>query len=320
MLGYIVFPQWLTPNIAPGIPIRWYGIMYLLAFATTYVLFRREAARSELHATQESIDGFFFWSIIGVLVGGRLSYVLFFDTTTDYLSQPWLVISPVRDGQFTGIQGMNFHGGFVGAAIAVVLYTRAKKLNLLDWGDTLAVCVPLGYTFGRIGNFINEELQGRVTAVPWGVVFPRARYFPRSFAWVQSIEQQSRLDVDPMAQMVSLPRHASQLYEAFLEGIVLWLILWFVFRIERPFRGASIALYTVGYGCARFIAEFFKETSDASLLAAEGNAPDGLLVPTTPVIDSAQWLSLALVLIGLGLFIAFRVAHRAPATVETYTE
>jgi phosphatidylglycerol:prolipoprotein diacylglycerol transferase len=226
---------------------------------------------------------------------------------------------PFRDGRFTGIQGMNYHGGFVGAAVAVVVYTRVKRLNMLDWGDTLALCTPLGYTFGRIGNFVNEELHGRVTTVPWGVVFPRARYFPRDLDWVQSIEQQANLDVDPMARMVSLPRHASQLYEALLEGIVLWLILWFVFRKQRPFKGAAMSLYVVGYGIARLIAEFYRESGDASRIAAGGYLPDGLLVPGSPVIDTAQWLSLSMAAIGVGLFVSFRILHRPPPTVETFS-
>jgi phosphatidylglycerol:prolipoprotein diacylglycerol transferase len=318
VIAYIRYPDWLTAEIAPALPVRWYGVMYLLAFATTYLLFRYEARRRDLTSAPEKIDGFFFWGIVGALVGGRLAYVLFYKTSTDFLRQPWLIVWPFREGRFTGIQGMNYHGGLVGVMTAIVLYSRAKRLNLLDWADTLAVSAPLGYTLGRIGNFINGELHGRITTLPWGVIFPNAMRYSREFEWIRTAQEGAGVEVDPMVQMVNLPRHPSQLYEALLEGILLWVVLWFVFRVNRPFRGAAVALYVAGYGMSRFLAEYFRASPEAVYVASADLAKAAQPIASAWTISSAQLVSLGMIALGLGLFAVFRLVHRPPPAVETF--
>src|SRR5690606_23456479 len=139
-------------------------------------------------------------------------------------------------------------GGLIGAVAAIVIYCRVKKIDLLDWGDMLVQGIPLGYTFGRIGNFINGELYGRVTPGPFGVVFPNARRIPANEPWVPEFAEKAGFEIPDGQLLLNLPRHPSQLYEAFLEGIVLWIIMWFIVRPNRPFKGFSVAIYIIGYG------------------------------------------------------------------------
>ncbi|MFW5825945.1 MAG: prolipoprotein diacylglyceryl transferase [bacterium] len=318
--AYLEYPSWLSPQIAPGLPIRWYGIMYLLAFLTAFLLFRHEARGSGLTQDRDLIATFFYWAILGALLGGRLFYVFVFGDTEVYLSRPWLIVWPFTDGRFTGIQGMSYHGGFIGAVTAVVVFARVHRVSLLDWGDTLAVATPLGYTFGRLGNFINGELAGRVTTVSWGMIFPRMPRYSIEEAWVPGVIAETDLTIPAGALMVNLPRHPSQLYEAFLEGIVVWALLWFVFRRRRPFPGACIALYVTGYGIARFFAEYFRATDETvGYLVALG---DRLAMPqfTTSALHltEGQLISLGMTLIGIVLYLVFRLIAHPEAVVETF--
>ena len=204
--------------------IRWYGLMYLLAFIFVIVLGRRRASQNLLTGWHpRDIDDMLFYGVFGVILGGRLGYVLFYKPLY-YLLHP-LEIFQVWQG------GMSFHGGFLGVLVALWFYARKRGRPWLDVTDFVAPLVPLGLAAGRLGNFINGELVGRVTSGPWAMVFP---------------------------QVDALPRHPSQLYELALEGLVLFVILWTYASRYRP-MGAVSGLFLVGYGTLRFIGEFARE-------------------------------------------------------------
>jgi phosphatidylglycerol:prolipoprotein diacylglycerol transferase len=270
VLSYIPYPTWIRPEIIPGLPIRWYGLMYLVAFLVTYLLFMfqlRERATADgvplAAKDKEAVLDMFFWAIIGLLVGARAFAVTIYDPSGYYLQHPLQIILPfaVIDGRvrLTGIAGMSYHGGVLGASIAIITYLKVKKLDALGWGDMLVTGIPLGYTFGRLGNFINGELYGRITRVSWGMVFPNAESFPASQPWVKDYAASVGLPIPAGTAMVNLPRHPSQLYEGFFEGLVLWLILWFIVRRRRPYKGFSIACYMLGYGIIRFFIEYVRQ-------------------------------------------------------------
>jgi len=204
--------------------IRWYGLMYLLAFILVIVLGRKRARANMLTGWRPSdIDDMLFYGVLGVILGGRLGYVFFYKPVY-YLAHP-LEIFAVWQG------GMSFHGGFLGVLIALWFYARRRRKPWLDVTDFVAPLVPLGLAAGRLGNFINGELVGRVTDVPWAMVFP---------------------------QVDNLPRHPSQLYQLGLEGLLLFVILWTYGARRRP-MGAVSGLFLLGYGVLRFVAEFARE-------------------------------------------------------------
>jgi phosphatidylglycerol---prolipoprotein diacylglyceryl transferase len=204
--------------------IRWYGLMYLLAFVLVVVLGRKRARQNLLTGWHpRDIDDMLFYGVLGVILGGRLGYVLFYKPIY-YLVHP-LEILQVWQG------GMSFHGGFLGVLIALWFYARKRRRHWLDVTDFVAPLCPLGLAAGRLGNFINGELVGRVTDAPWGMVFP---------------------------QVDNLPRHPSQLYELGLEGILLFVILWSYASRHRP-MGAVSGLFLLGYGTLRFAAEYTRE-------------------------------------------------------------
>jgi phosphatidylglycerol:prolipoprotein diacylglycerol transferase len=321
-LAYFEYPSWLSPQIAEGVPIRWYGIMYLLAFAVTFLLFRYEAQRSRLTQDRDEVATFFYWVILGALLGGRLFYVFVFGDTDLYLSKPWRIIWPFTDGRFTGIQGMSYHGGFVGAVIGVIAFSAVRRASLLDWGDTLAAAAPLGYTFGRIGNFINGELAGRVTTVSWGMVFPQLPRYSVEQPWVADIVESTGVPAPEGAIMVNLPRHPSQLYEGVLEGMVLWALLWFVFRPRRPFPGVIVALYVAGYGLARFLAEYFRATDEAVgfVVAIGDRTPLPQFTTSVLHLTAGQMISAAMFALGIVLFLVFRLLAAPQPIVETFDQ
>lgn len=213
--------------------LRWYGMMYIIAFALTYVLVRYQIKKGEYDYSDEIIESFFMWAILGVLLGGRIGYVIFYNLGY-YLLHPLEAILPFSFSngiQFTGIAGMSYHGGVIGVLLAFVYVSKKYEVNFFNLTDMVVPAIPLGYTFGRLGNFINGELYGRVTEVPWGMYFPAA----------------------PSHQL----RHPSQLYEAFFEGIFLFAILWAI-RKKSPFPGFLPGLYLIGYGVVRFFIEFYR--------------------------------------------------------------
>ncbi len=262
--AYIRFPSWITPEIFPGVewlPIRWYGLMYVIAFAVAYGLFMLQVRRRKLPLDPDDIAGFFFSAILGLLLGARVFHALVYDPSGYYWTHPWLIFWPFQGGRLVGLQGMSYHGGAIGALLGVMLYTRKHKLDLLAWGDMLAVAIPLGYTFGRLGNFINGELWGKVTSSPIGMVFPHAARFDTTLPWVREVAEKAGMSLEGLAR-VNLPRHPSQLYEALFEGIVLWALLWFLARPPRFWKGFQIGAYFAGYGAIRFVIEYFREPDE----------------------------------------------------------
>jgi phosphatidylglycerol:prolipoprotein diacylglycerol transferase len=235
--------------------------MYILAFGTAFLLYRRQLRERRFPMNDDQLSSLFFWGILGLLLGARLFSTLIYEISDIYITQPWLIFWPFRDGRFTGLMGMSYHGGAIGGALAVVLYAKIKKFSFREIGDMYTASIPLGYTFGRIGNFINAELYGRVTTSPLGMIFPNAERLPASESWVIEVAEKTGIVID--GAMVNLPRHPSQLYEALFEGIILWAIIWF-FRNRKPFKGFLIGLYFLGYGLFRFFIEYFREP-DADL-------------------------------------------------------
>ncbi|MFA6508383.1 MAG: prolipoprotein diacylglyceryl transferase, partial [Treponemataceae bacterium] len=254
----IPYPAWLSPEIIPGFPFRWYGLMYLFAFATAYFVFMIQVKERKPAWTEDDVSGLFFWAILGLLVGARVFATIVYDTSGIYAAKPWLVFWPFMDGKFVGLQGMSYHGGVIGATITIIAYTLKRKMGVRVVGDYMTTAIPLGYTFGRLGNFINGELYGRVTDGPLGMVFPHAERFSVKLPWVREIAEKTGIAISSAQASVNLPRHASQLYEALFEGIVLWAILWFL-RNRKPFKGFIIGAYMIGYGVFRFVIEYFRE-------------------------------------------------------------
>jgi len=256
MLLSIPFPSWLKPEIIPGLPIRWYGLMYIFAFATAFFIYRKQIKERNFPMTDDQLSNLFFWAILTLLVGARLFSTIIYETSNVYLREPWLIFWPFKNGKFTGLQGMSYHGGAFGGLLAIVLYAKVNKYSFREIGDMFAASIPLGYTFGRLGNFINAELYGRATASPLGMIFPKAKNLAVSESWVAEIAEKTNTAIT--GAYVNLPRHPSQLYEMLFEGIVLWAIIWF-FRSRKPFKGFLVGLYFLGYGFFRFIIEYFRE-------------------------------------------------------------
>jgi phosphatidylglycerol---prolipoprotein diacylglyceryl transferase len=206
-------------------PIRvsWYGLMYVFGFFASYLLVRYQMKRKDFGISKLEVENLYFYLILGLIIGARLGYVLFYDLKM-YLADP-LEIFRIDHG------GMSFHGGLIGVLIVGILFSWRNKKSFWKITDLLIVTVPIGLGLGRIGNFINGELYGRVTQVPWGMVFPKGG---------------------------PDPRHPSQLYESALEGGVLFLILWFMKDRKLP-TGGLLALFLSLYGVFRFFVEFFRE-------------------------------------------------------------
>jgi phosphatidylglycerol:prolipoprotein diacylglycerol transferase len=314
----IDFPSWLKPEIIPGLPIRWYGLMYIFAFATAFLVYRKQVKERKFPMSEDDLSSLFFWGILGLLVGARLFSTLIYETSNIYLRQPWLIFWPFRNGQFTGLQGMSYHGGAFFGLLSVVIFAKVKKYSFREIGDMFAAAIPLGFTWGRIGNFINAELYGRVTTSPIGMVFPNAAPLPASELWVQEIAEKTGTAIT--GAFVNLPRHPSQLYEAFFEGIVLWAIIWF-FRNRKPFKGFLVGLYFLGYGLFRFIIEYFREPDSGLGYRIElvpNNLPTAFAHPISSF-TTGQILCFFMILFGIvWLIVASRLPNREP--IRIYTE
>jgi phosphatidylglycerol:prolipoprotein diacylglycerol transferase len=321
MFLYITYPSWITPEIIPGFTLfRWYGLMYVFAFATAYLLFRRQVKAGELQAaegrktpvTDDDVVGFFTWGILGLLIGARIFATLVYDTSGDYWRAPWLIFWPFKNGEWSGLQGMSYHGGFIGGFIGMLIWSVKNKRPFLAWCDTMAASIPLGYTFGRLGNFLNGELYGRVTTSPIGMVFPDAERFSPSLDWVKTTVAKIGMSVPQGALEVNLPRHPSQLYEACFEGLVLWAIMWFIFRKRKPFNGFLTAVYTIGYGIVRFVIEYFREP-DADIgyrITAGGQTAPIYLNENLLNISTGQILCALMVLGGVGMLVVLAIRNR----------
>jgi phosphatidylglycerol:prolipoprotein diacylglycerol transferase len=235
--------------------------MYILAFATAFILYRRQIKERNFPMSEDDLSSMFTWGILALIVGARLFSTLFYEPEGIYLQKPWLIFWPFHNGRFTGLQGMSYHGGAFACTLSIIIYAKVKKISFREIGDMFAASIPLGYTFGRLGNFTNAELYGRATASPLGMIFPHAAPLPTSESWVREIAEKAGLLIK--GDFINLPRHPSQLYEALFEGVVLWAIIWFL-RDRKPFKGFLLGLYFFGYGFFRFIIEYFREP-DADL-------------------------------------------------------
>jgi phosphatidylglycerol:prolipoprotein diacylglycerol transferase len=221
----LVHPQFdpIAFHVGP-VAVRWYGLMYLAGFVLFAVLGKLRARQNLLTGWHpRDVDDMLLYGVFGVILGGRLGYVLFYKPLY-YFAHPVEILA-VWQG------GMSFHGGFLGVLVALLLFARTRGKRWLEVTDFVAPLVPLGLAAGRLGNFINGELWGRVTDVPWAMVFPQAG--PE-------------------------PRHPSQLYQLSLEGLLLFAVLWLYTRRRRP-SGAASGLFLVGYGACRFVAEYARE-------------------------------------------------------------
>jgi len=313
MPAYIQYPEWISPVIIPGLPFHWYGMMYLVAFGITYGLFRYQVKRDTLEISDDDTMNLFFWTILGLLLGARVFATLVYDPTGYYLQKPWMVFWPFDEQMnLVGLQGMSYHGGLIGAVIGGYTYCRIKKFNFLRITDLVVAGIPLGYTFGRLGNFINGELWVRVTTSPIGMIFPQAPAFSTRNEWVRRVADQVGISYEP-GQMVQLPRHPSQLYEAFFEGIVLWVLLWFIFRPRKKYNGQLLGIYIIGYGFVRFIIEYFREP-DIGIgypiqLAAEAYPQALFLSPWN--FTTGQILNFLMILGGVLLLWVQKRRHRA---------
>lgn len=260
---YLEFPSWIDPYVVSFLPIRWYAVMYVLAFATAYALYAYQLKRDRTRDIDDDTSQMLFIvAVIGLLIGARIFSVLFYGDARYYLTHPWMIFWPFRNGRFVGLPGMSYHGGVVGALVAGWIYARIKGFRFLRQVDYIVAGIPLGYTFGRIGNFINGELYGRVSSAPWAMVFPSAPSFSTNEEWVRRIADAHGIQY-VIGDMVNLPRHPSQLYEAFFEGIVLFLILWFICRpLMRRYAlkpGSMLSFYIFGYGFFRFFIEYCRQ-------------------------------------------------------------
>lgn len=278
MLLYIDYPSWLHPEIIPGFKyLRWYGLMYLVAFFIAYLFFKYQVKKGEVLSlckqkkdmTADDISNVFMYGIIGLLLGARIFGTVVYNASY-YLTRPHLIFWPFSSVggklNFTGFQGMSYHGGFIGGFFGVLLWCKLNKFDFLAIADIMALSIPFGYTFGRLGNFANGELYGRITTSRVGMIFPQVpmqERFDASLGWVKNFAIQSGITIQDGAKVINLPRHPSQLYEALFEGLILGLILFFV-RKKKAFNGFITCLYAFGYGFFRFIIEYFRQP-DADL-------------------------------------------------------
>ena len=220
----LTYPS-INPTIVKlgPIQIRWYGVMYILGFTISYLLVKYQIRKKRLGIDSAVINDLFLYLIIGLIVGARIGYVVFYNLAF-YFDHP-LKLLAVWEG------GMSFHGGLIGIVLSGIIFVTKRRIDFWQLADLVAVTAPIGLGLGRLGNFINAELYGRVTSVPWGMVFPAAG---------------------------DLPRHPSQLYEFLLEGVLLFAILWRI-KDVRLTKGALFCIFVILYGIFRFFVEFFRQ-------------------------------------------------------------
>ncbi|MGL6072359.1 prolipoprotein diacylglyceryl transferase [Craterilacuibacter sp.] len=274
----LIHPQFDPVAIHLGpLAIHWYGLMYLVGFVFFIWLGNLRIKGGHTFMTQKLLDDLLMYGVLGVIVGGRLGEVLFYQPAY-YLAHPAEILM-VWQG------GMSFHGGFLGVLFAMWLFARRHGHTFWQITDFIAPLVPLGLAAGRIGNFINGELWGRVTSAgtPGAMIFPQARV--EDMRWV---EQHPEL-LQTYLQLGGLPRHMSQLYQFALEGLALFLILWLYSGKPRA-RGCVSAVFLMGYGVFRFCAEYFR-------------TPDAGIFGQSYSISMGQWLSLPMIIIGAVIFV-----------------
>ncbi len=260
-------PDPIALSLGP-LAVRWYGLMYLLAFILFIALGRMRVRQPHIAAAgwkKENLDDMLFYGVLGVVIGGRLGEVLFYHPAY-YLSHPGEILAVWKGG-------MSFHGGFLGVMAAMLLWARKNGRRLMEVMDFIAPLVPLGYAAGRIGNFINAELPGRVAdpALPWAMIWP---------------------NVDQLA------RHPSPIYQALVNGVLLFIVVWLFARKPRPMMAVS-GVFAAGYGLARFFTEYFR-------------VPDYEVTLGPVVISAGQMLSIPM--IALGIVLLLLAYKRNPAS------
>ena len=275
----MIFLHQIVPVAVSLGPLRvhWYGLMYLLGFLLAWWLGRRRIRAGRLPGVNE--DGFgdlLFYGLIGVIVGGRLGSVLFYDFNT-YLQNPLQVLK-VWEG------GMSFHGGLIGVLVAAWLWSRRHRRHFFDTMDFLAPLVPPGLGFGRIGNYIGGELWGKYTRGDWGVVFPSG--LPEPYRSLDPVALKAQFDAGALD---AFARHPSQLYQAFLEGLVLFCMLWWYSAKPRP-RYAVSGLFALLYGSFRFLVEFVREPDAQLGYLAFGWLTMGQVLSTPLILLGLFWL------------------------------
>lgn len=260
------FPQFdpVAFRIGP-LAVHWYGLMYLLGFALTWVLGKWRIDHGKTDLSLKDLEDIIFYSVLGVVIGGRMGYVLFYQPS-EYFAHP-LNIFYLWQG------GMSFHGGLLGVITVMFLFARHKHRTMWEISDFVAPLIPLGLAAGRLGNFINGELWGRPTTLPWGMVFPETHD--------------------------GIPRHPSQLYEMGLEGFALFALMWWFARKPRPVGQVS-AVFLMGYGTFRFLVEFTRQ-------------PDAFLGLLFDGLSMGQLLSLPMIVAGAIIFAwSAKRSNRAP--------
>lgn len=276
MIPVLLFPQFDPVLVQLGpLSIRWYALAYITGLVLGWRLVRRLVRRTPVVATELQVDDFLTWATLGVVLGGRLGYVLFYQPEV-YFAHPGLIFA-VWEG------GMSFHGGMLGVAIAITVFCYRNRIPLLGFADRVAAAAPIGLGLGRIANFINGELWGRPAPewLPWAMKFPRAPDCP-------------------VFPTVCVPRHPSQIYEALMEGLILFIVM-FVFSRRDAVRarfGMLTGIFLCGYAVARIIGEHFREP-DAFL----GFLPFGTTM--------GQVLSIPMFIVGAWLISRARLSRSA---------
>ncbi len=269
MYLYVDYPSWISPTIFSFLPIRWYALMYIIAFAITYIIFRYQIKKDHIlnDIDDDTVMNIFIYLIIGLIVGARLFSTLLYEGNTYYWLHPWMIFWPIRNGKFIGLPGMSYHGGAIGAVVGCLIFCRRYGYKFYEISDPILVGTPLGYTFGRLGNFINGELWGRCTGTARGMIFPDAPFYSTRLDWVRKACDAAGINYMP-GDYVNLPRYPSQLYEGLFEGVILFLVIWFIVRpylkkeTGKYSAGFITGFYFVFYGFVRFVIEYFREPDE----------------------------------------------------------
>lgn len=276
MIGWQHIPESINPIVfsVGFFSVRWYAPLFFLGFivALFFVLWLRK--REPTYFSEEDVYDMFFILFLGAYVGARLGYVIFYNLDF-FLEEPFRIVLPydVRQGVWTGISGMSFHGGLIGVVLGLFWFAHTRKISFWLLADMVALAAPIALFFGRLGNFFNGELYGRITRMPWGMYFP---------------------SISPLGTL----RHPAPLYEAFLEGMVLFSFLVYLrFRYRSMFPGALAALFLIGYASLRFIGEYFRE-------------PDSQIGFVFSGLTLGQIFSLLMLVIGMSILSWFKWKKR----------
>lgn len=352
MLAYIDFPTWISPYVFGFLHLpkdnflnlfRWYGMMYiigiLIAYFQTLYLLKKDNFQT---LNKKIIDDYYFWGIIGLVLGGRIFSCLVYNFNY-YSTHITEILVPYQDGKFIGYSGMAFHGAVIGVTLVTLLYVKIKNINFREICDLISPVIPFGYTFGRIANFINQELWGRITASPIGILFPTAEKMPINITETQTVVAKLGWKIDLAANIVkntkgeeiknvlgnieiinkdgnisnltpgiNLPRHPSQLYEATFEGLILFIIIWFIARKYKPFKGFLFPVYLCGYALFRFFIEFFRQPDSQFADIATGKYI-GFIFGN---ISMGQLLSILMFLTGIGICFYFYYLSKNNKTIK----